>query len=440
MKLNFAQILARIKPSADEERKVSLITKELVSKLAKLKDTKIIVGGSDAKGTVIKSKPRRDIDIFVAFDLKKYSSRSAQLSDLLEAHLKKLKIPFERLHGSRDYFHCEDKKNAILFELVPILHAKKADAALNITDVSPLHVTYVKAKLAGKKRGKLGDEIRLAKAFCYAHDCYGAESHIQAFSGYALELLVIHYGSFLSFVRAGAKWPKTLYKGKVIADPARHYKNKDSIFFSMNESKIQGPLVLVDPVQKSRNVTAALAGEKFSLFSEACRRFVARPSLAHFARKELSTEQLGAKLQAREKLFTAELALARGKQDIIGSKVKKMFEFLSGELSRADFSLKRAEWSFHPERNYAELFFIVKNPLLGALMEREGPPLRIEQAVAAFKKRWKGCKFSERSGRVYATIKRKFPRAEDLLKEKFSERMRDKSLAKAIKEVKWQSN
>ncbi len=431
------EILVKIKPSEEEERRVSLVTRELVSKLAKLKDTSIIVGGSDAKGTVIKNKPRRDIDVFVAFDLKKYSSRSAQISDLLEAHLKKLKIPFERLHGSRDYFHYEDKKNAMLFELVPILCIKKANEAVNITDVSPMHVTYVKAKLARKK--KLGDEIRLAKAFCYAHGCYGAESHIQAFSGYALELLVIHYGSFLSFVRAAAKWPHTFYKGKIIADPARHYKNKDSIFFSMNESKIQGPLVLVDPVQKSRNVTAALGGEKFSLFSSACSKFVARPSSAHFERRDLDAEQLKAKLQKGEKLFIAELKLARGKQDIIGSKVKKAFEFLVSEAEHSEFVLKKKEWTFHPERNVAYLYFVVKNPSLSALMEREGPPLRIEQAVAAFKKKWKGCKISERGGRVYAITKRKYLRAEDLLKEKFSERLKERSF-RAIKEVKWQSS
>jgi len=438
------EILARIKPSEEEEGKVSLVTRELISKLSRLKDVTVIVGGSDAKGTVIKNKPRRDIDVFVAFDLKKYASRSSKLSDLLEAHLKKLHLGFERLHGSRDYFHYEDKKNAMLFELVPILHVKKADDALNITDVSPMHVTYVKARLKaqGVKHGKkknLGDEIRLAKAFCYAHGCYGAESHIQAFSGYALELLVIHYGSFLAFVKAGASWPKALYKGKIIVDPARFYKNKDSIFFSMNESKILGPLVLVDPVQKSRNVTAALAEEKFLQFSSACSKFIARSSLAHFERKDLSAEQLRAKLQRGEKLFTAELNLVRGKQDIVGSKVKKAFEFLILEAEHSDFELKKKEWSFYPERNIAYLYFVVKNPSLSSFMEREGPPLKIEQAVAAFKKKWKGCKIFERGGRGYAIIKRKYLRAEDLLKDKFSERMKERSF-KVVKEVKWQKS
>ena len=43
--------------------------------------------------------------------------------------------------------------------------------------------------------------IRIAKAFCHANNSYGAESYINGFSGYALELLVYYYGSFLKFIK-----------------------------------------------------------------------------------------------------------------------------------------------------------------------------------------------------------------------------------------------
>ena len=70
---------------------------------------------------------------------------------------------------------------------------------------------YVKELLIRKKKikGKILDEIRLAKAFCHANGCYGAESYIKGFSGYALELLVYHYGSFQKFVKAITKLIKT---------------------------------------------------------------------------------------------------------------------------------------------------------------------------------------------------------------------------------------
>ena len=78
--------------------------------------------------------------------------------------------------------------------------------------------------------------------------------------------------------------------------------------------------------------------------------------------------------------------------------------------------------------------------MLSAYTEREGPPLKIENAVKAFREKWKGAKMTVKNGRVYATIKRKFPMAEDLLKAKFSERMKERGLAKAIKETRWRTS
>ena len=56
---------------------------------------------------------------------------------------------------------------------------------------------------------KILDEIKIAKAFCHANNCYGAESYINGFSGYGLELLVYYYGGFLRFIKAVSKMKDT---------------------------------------------------------------------------------------------------------------------------------------------------------------------------------------------------------------------------------------
>src|SRR3989344_5865150 len=100
-----------------------------------------------------------------------------------------------RIHGSRDYFVVKENNN-FEFEIIPTLKIKKPSEAKNIIDLSYFHVNYVRNKLKNKK---LADEIKLAKAFIHYSDCYGAESYINGFSGYAVELLVIYYGSFTKF-------------------------------------------------------------------------------------------------------------------------------------------------------------------------------------------------------------------------------------------------
>ncbi len=426
--MKFKEVVERIKPSREEEKRVSSVTRELVKKLSRVKDVKVIVGGSDAKGTVIKSKPRRDIDVFVAFDYKKYSDRTTEISDVLAAHLKKLRIPFKRVHGSRDYFHFTDKKNNMFFEIVPILHIKKASDSLNITDISPLHVTYVKKNL---KRKNVADDIRLAKAFCYAHNIYGAESHVRAFSGYALEILVIHYGGFMNFLKAAAKWKKQIHKGKLLIDPEKLYNNKDAIIFHLNESKLIGPLVLIDPVQKERNVTAAMDEGKFSAFIDLCQKFVKNPSLKFFEKKEIKADQLRKTLKKKEDLITLHLDLGKGKEDIIGSRMRKLFDFLSTAAEREGFSLRRKIWTFYPERNVSHFYFIVENPTLGAYMEKQGPPIKMEKAVQGFKKKWRST--YTKKGRLYTKVKRSFTKFDLFLKNSFEEKVKSEKSLKVVK-------
>ena len=199
---------------------------EFVSELEKAKRKKkikadIFIGGSLAKKTILKRK-EYDIDIFVRFD-KKYKDDG--ISDLLDRMIRG-----KRIHGSRDYFQVE--KGGIIFEIIPVIKVNKAKEARNVTDLSFFHVKYVTNKI--KKKPKLSNEIMLAKHFCYAQKCYGAESYIKGFSGYALELLIVYYKGFVNFLRNMAK-----SKEQIVIDPEKHYKNKEDILNSLNEAKLK---------------------------------------------------------------------------------------------------------------------------------------------------------------------------------------------------------
>ena len=82
-----------------------------------------------------------DVDIFVRFDLE-YAVEEELISDFLEEALKIFNP--ERIHGSRDYFQFPYK--GLDFEIVPVLAVEDASQALNVTDMSPLHVEYFVGK------------------------------------------------------------------------------------------------------------------------------------------------------------------------------------------------------------------------------------------------------------------------------------------------------
>ncbi len=366
-------ILEKIKPTKEEERKVRDVTEEIIKKLKQL-NLNPILGGSGAKGTWLKGN--HDLDIFVKF------KKPKNISKILEQKLKK-KFKIEKLHGSRDYFRIQKKKFTL--EIIPILDIRKASQAQNITDVSPLHIKWV------NKHKKYIDDIRLAKAFVISQNLYGAESYIKGFSGYVLEILTIHYKGFNNLVKNVAKW-----KSKVIIDTEKQLKDP---LKELNISKIQSPLILVDPVDKARNAAAVLSVENFEKFKKTCKAYIKKPSEKFFVEKPVKIPK---------EAVIIKFKTPKGKRDIVGAKLLKKINFLVMKLNKEGFKVKISGWSWD------KYWFKAKYKELPELKEIQGPPLFIEEHVKKFKKAHKNTYI--RSKRLYTKVKRKHPKIENFLR------------------------
>lgn len=375
------EVLARqvllIKPGKKEQETIGKETERFLAELGKgIKKRKIkaeiFIGGSLAKDTIVK-KEKYDVDIFVRFD-KKYQNLSSTLNKVLRKA--------KKVHGSRDYFQI--RKGKMIFEIIPVLKINKPEEARNVTDLSYFHVRYITNKI--KKNKKLADEIRLSKTFCYAQNCYGAESYIRGFSGYALELLVCYYGSFSKFIKA--------IKGKkrrIILDPAGFYKNKQEILLELNESKLQSPIVFVDPTFKERNALAALSTETLEKFQQSCASFLKKPSNKFFEKQNLEKE-----LKNKYKNLTIiKAGTNRQKGDIAGSKLRKFHNFLVRKMEKY-FDIKINEFEYLEERNMARIYLVLKNKKVVI----EGPQITAVEHLSRFKKKHKNCFI--KGGRGYA--------------------------------------
>ncbi|MBW2980282.1 CCA tRNA nucleotidyltransferase [Candidatus Woesearchaeota archaeon] len=398
------EVLEEIKPDEELKTEVSGKIYSVLSALKKkVKEAKVILGGSGAKGTWLKRA--NDADIFVCFKYSKYKDKSDQLSGILEKKLKKIFPRITKLHGSRDYFQL--KKGNFTFEIVPILDIKDAKQAVNITDVSPLHAKWV----AANTNKALKDEIRLTKQFCKANNAYGAESYIRGFSGYICEVLTTHYGSFLKLARNAAKWPD-----KVIIDIKKYYKGKD-VLQELNKSKAYSPLILIDPVQHDRNAAAALSKEKFDNFRLACKNFLKKPSKELFKEKVLTTDDLKKKAK-NKKLIALDIKTIRRKEDIAGAKLVKSFEYMADKLLRNDFKILEKGWHWDKELK-ATIFFICDKKPLPNIKLHEGPALKQKFHVKRFKAKHKNT--FTKGKKVFAKVKREFTKPEDLVKKLIKE-------------------
>ena len=390
------EVLKEIQPDKAYEKEIFSKLNEIIKKINQgQKNIKAILGGSGAKGTWLKTF---DADIFVLFYYSKFKEKSDKLSDILEKILKKKFKNVKRLHGSRDYFQI--KQGNFTFEIVPILKISKAEQAKNITDVSPLHSKWV------LKHKRLANEMKLTKQFCQAQNVYGAESYIRGFSGYICEIITVYYGSFLNLIKNSAKW-----QSKVVIDVEKYYKGND-VFKLVNISKLVSPLIVIDPVQKDRNAAAALSNEKFEAFKKATREFLNKSSKDFFVKKDLKSLFLSQKPK-NNKLIIIKAKQLKGKIDVVGSKLLRIYEFLKEELQKYDFKILKTNWEWD-KKNDAIYYFLFDKKPLSKFVKIAGPPLKIKQHIENFKKMHK--KAFVKNRRFFAIDKRKFTKPEDLLK------------------------
>jgi len=384
------EVLIKVNPSEKDLSSINKFLKDFLSEIKKeLKkkkiDAEVFIGGSFAKKTLIK-KGQYDVDIFVRFN-KKYGN---EISNLTEKILKETKRHFSTIHGSRDYFKI-NVEPSFFVEIIPVIKVKNPKESDNITDLSYFHVDYIRKKL---KTEKMLEEVRLAKAFCHANKCYGAESYINGFSGYALELLVYHYKSFFNFVKAMIKIDE-----KEIIDVEKLYKNKREIEMNMNSSKMISPIVLIDPTYKERNALAALSKETFKEFKEVCKKFIKKPSEESFEVKKIDIEKIKNNAHKNKSEFVLIKAKTDKQEgDIAGSKLVKFYRHLAEEIEKF-YKITNKDFEYH-YRKEAEYFFVVKSKKEIIL---NGPNENDEKNVMLFNNRHKNT--FVKKGKIYAREK-----------------------------------
>ena len=395
------QILDKFKPSRQEASKIKEEINSFVKELKKyIKNGKIIIGGSFAKDTWLKEN--HDIDLFIKFNFNKFKGKD--ISKILEKQLYKFKL--KKIHGSRIYFQI--KKNNLIYEIVPVLEIKNTNNVINVMDVSPLHSAYV----IKNTNTKLKDEIRLAKIFFKANSLYGAETYKKAFSGYSIEILIIYYNSFNNLMKAASK-----FKNPEIIDPKNHYKNKSSVLSLLNESKTKSPLILIDPVQKDRNITAVLSVNNFNKFIKLAKSYLNNKSNKFFIKKETNILKL-------KNYILIEITPINENKNVLGGKLTRSLEYIKDYLNREGFIVKNYDWKWNSKVYF---WFRLKNENLPLKKKHFGPKIKDEINIKKFKEKWKNHKFSIEKGKIYVYASRRFTNSIDfinyVLKDEFLKRI-----------------
>ena len=166
---------------------------------------------------------------------------------------------------------------------------------------------------------------------------------------------------------------------RIIIDDSRFYKNKSEVLRELNESKRQGPILLIDPTFKERNALAGLSNETFLKFKKVCQDFLKKPSSKFFEKKDISEEL---KSKYGKNLKTISIKTSKQAGDIAGSKSKKFFNLFIRRLGR-EFEIKKSEFDYDDKKNIAYFYFVLdkkKDEII------KGPHVTKIENLSSFKK------------------------------------------------------
>ena len=411
--------LQRVKPTPEEAQEVRDAADRLVARVeaearAIAPDTRTMLVGSVAKDTYLRQSI--DFDVFVLFPVDTTRERLEEVGLTLGRAV--LEDPEEK-YAEHPYMH--GLWAGYDADVVPCYAVHDAGARISAVDRTPFHTRFVLERMEREQR----DQVRLLKAFMKGVGVYGAESKTHGFSGYLCELLVLKYGTFRRVVKAAAGWKAGTF---LVLDKLE------------GTPKFTDPLIFLDPTDTRRNVASAVSHDTLAHFTESCRAYIRRESLAFFFPRQLvplPPDELVTSLRRRR----AEYLLLRTRapavlEDHLHDQARKAIAGMTRLLERYGFEVRRASYDVG-----SELLIVLEMPRvrLPETVTHSGPPVRSKEHAERFRRTWTDHRDArspvyEEDGRLKVERIREYRRADELLRAKLLEYDLGKHLNEAMKE------
>ncbi len=374
-----AEVLKKTTPSSDERRRVLELAEKLRGRVRAAAEeagieAEVRVEGSVAKDTWLREEP--DIDIFMRVPTT--MPREAFGTICLEI-AKKATEGHKQIERFAEHPYLEAFINTTRINIVPCYQVNQGEW-ISATDRTPFHTDYVRSLL----NDRLRSQVRLLKRFMKGIGVYGAEIRVGGFSGYLCELLTLHHGSFVEFLRSIAGWRESR-----VIDYEAHYKGREQEARKIFEE----PFVVVDPVDKGRNAAAAVRKERLDELVVASRAFLIKPRLEFFYRRETvayKAEKLVHAIATRgSTMVFVKFGRVKAVPDILWGQLYKSRRSLKKMLQQHNFNIIRGHvWSDEQDLNM--FIFEVEQRFLPLIKKHLGPPIEKREECEKFLRKHAG--------------------------------------------------
>jgi tRNA nucleotidyltransferase (CCA-adding enzyme) len=422
-------VLERITPKKGERAKLEALAEKLEKKVVSASkefgvEAEVRVEGSVAKDTWLSREP--DIDVFMRVPT---TIPRKALGETCLGIARKATEGSKQIERFAEHPYLEAIVDDTRVNVVPCYEVERGEW-LSATDRTPFHTDYVKKRLKVQMR----DEVRLLKKFMKGTGVYGAEIKVGGFSGYLCELLILHHKSFVNTLKAFSH-----HKKKTDIDIEGYYEGRENELGLL----FKEPIVIIDPVDKGRNVASAVQPQKLHTFIAAARAFLKNPNTEFFyppKTASLPAKELKQKLARRG---PAIIFLAFEKvdavPDILWGQLYKSQRSLHKLVQLSGFDVLRdLPWS--DEKTINMFIFELEQRFISPVKKHLGPPLEKRRECEKFLQKHTSRQNSVagpyiEDGRWVVELRRKYTDVVVLLTEKLKDGGRNTGVAEKISHV-----
>ncbi|MFO7872536.1 MAG: CCA tRNA nucleotidyltransferase [Candidatus Undinarchaeales archaeon] len=356
-----SKVLKRTVPSKKEEKKIKEFADSVISKI-KENNHDAELEGSLAKGTW--NAGSHDLDIFIFFDNK--ISRETLEKEGIRIGKKIIKeYGAEPEIAYAEHPYVKSEINNFELDIVPCYTHKKLECLKSAVDRTPFHTKYIKEKLSEKQK----NEVRLLKRFMKGIGVYSARESVHGFSGYLCELLILKYETFKKTIKSAKNWEHGL-----VIDIENYYENEKTL-----KNKFDHALIVIDPIDKDRNVAAALKKNNFDLFIFAVNEFLKEPKINFFYPnpvEPLSKKVLKKEFKKRSPIFFVKFKAPDLIEDTLYAQLRSSLHSLTSAMKRKDFEFLGSDFFVN---NHAYFLLDLEYDELPEVKRLEGPPTSVSK-------------------------------------------------------------
>jgi tRNA nucleotidyltransferase (CCA-adding enzyme) len=354
-------IAQQITPRTDERKQVTRLLATVQSELqqhfdAAGIDCDVQIHGSIARDTWLRTKA--EIDVFLVMPPPSHTRAIPQALDLVKTYLGPI---WQEAYADHPYLQATIQ--GVKIDFVPCYQITTNDALISAVDRSPLHTQLITTRLHNDQKR----DVRLLKQFMHGTGLYGAEIKIGGFSGYLCELLILHYGTFLTTLHKVVSWQI----GEMIdIDEQWHGRQRDA------QQQFKAALIVIDPVDAQRNVASAVTVRRMGELITAAQRFLQNPAKTYFfpTTENITLPEMERYLQNLQfEVIAISFTCEAPAPDILWGQLHRTRRAIAKQLHRRDFSVFTSDaWSDEQENHI--LVFSLASMGLPLTKNQQGPP------------------------------------------------------------------